>query len=435
MGRQRGSVFLLTLVVTLVVAAVTMTMSQAVAARLRGNDSHQAQSQSRHAALGMLRATVNDLNVAYQSQQFLSLLTLMPDGEYIGACSGFLIGRDPLGREPRFALIPEAALIDVNNARHAVLAALPGMDESIAAAIIDWRDEDEETHEAGGAERGDGHYQGAVQPYEPRNAPFESLEELRLVRGVSDALWFGEDQNWNGVLDFGEDTNRDGQLNYGLRDLLCLESREPATQSSGEDRVPLMPFNQNIAALLIEKLGEERGAELYQAGLTAQPFTSRLHFLSAIEIEDDEAALLWSAIIGPEGRVGLLDAWSAPVPVLEAVCGEALAAKILGARPLQEAASLKWLADSLTEEEVMTVGPFLSCGSYQFRADILALRNDAAAWDRMHAFIDVSTGTARVLRIQAAQTLPWPFPATSLHQLRTATGHDPIAQINGSQSW
>lgn len=66
----------------------------------------------------------------------------------------------------------------------------------ICRAIVDWADGDENGYPCeplatspvnGGAE--DGFYQGAGRKYVRKNAPYDSLEELRMVRGVDDTFW------------------------------------------------------------------------------------------------------------------------------------------------------------------------------------------------------------------------------------------------------
>ena len=58
--------------------------------------------------------------------------------------------------------------------------------QAIAAAILDWRDADHNTH-VGGAEDHD--YQMARVGYECKDAPFNSVEELRQVLGVNQWLY------------------------------------------------------------------------------------------------------------------------------------------------------------------------------------------------------------------------------------------------------
>ena len=81
----------------------------------------------------------------------------------------------------------EAGRIDLNTADPDLLVALfaaNGWTEraarSMVARILDWRDADDETSEGGAESR---EYRAAGLSYEPRNANFESVDELRQVLG------------------------------------------------------------------------------------------------------------------------------------------------------------------------------------------------------------------------------------------------------------
>lgn len=80
--------------------------------------------------------------------------------------------------EPRAlaGLSDEESRLSLNAASLETLFHVPGLDEELAAAILDWRDPDEEPRE-GGAERSEG--------YEPRDGPFRSVDELLLVHGMT----------------------------------------------------------------------------------------------------------------------------------------------------------------------------------------------------------------------------------------------------------
>lgn len=86
------------------------------------------------------------------------------------------------------AVEPLGVRVDVNSAVRSSLIALlratgpAASAEARAAAILDWRDPDDDAR-AGGTESA--WYRAQGQPL-PRNAPFESAEELRFVRGFSD---------------------------------------------------------------------------------------------------------------------------------------------------------------------------------------------------------------------------------------------------------
>ena len=58
--------------------------------------------------------------------------------------------------------------------------------QALADAIIDWRDEDQEKGPYGAE---DFYYLGLDHPYECKDAPFENLEELLLVRGMTPELF------------------------------------------------------------------------------------------------------------------------------------------------------------------------------------------------------------------------------------------------------
>lgn len=90
---------------------------------------------------------------------------------------------------------PEAAL------GRQLLMGLPGMTESIADAILDWLDEDDEPRDFG-AERD--YYSGLATPYEPQNGPLESIDQLLLVRDVTPELLYGYDRNQNFQIDAAE---------------------------------------------------------------------------------------------------------------------------------------------------------------------------------------------------------------------------------------
>lgn len=94
----------------------------------------------------------------------------------------------------RFGGEDEQAKLNLNAVPPQVLVrlfvALKALDvdqaEELAAAIVDWRDADNQS-EAQGAE--DAYYHGLQPASECKDGPFESLEELLQVRGMTAALW------------------------------------------------------------------------------------------------------------------------------------------------------------------------------------------------------------------------------------------------------
>lgn len=98
------------------------------------------------------------------------------------------------GGQPRYGLTDEDRALNLNTAPREVLQRLAqlagGLREEeaagLAAAIEDWRDADDKPV-SGGAE--DSYYHGLDDAYDCKDGPFESVEELLLVRGMTPALY------------------------------------------------------------------------------------------------------------------------------------------------------------------------------------------------------------------------------------------------------
>ena len=153
--------------------------------------------------------------------------------------------------------IDEAGKLNLNTATEAQLRALPEMDEATAAAILDWRDRDQNAR-PGGVEGA--YYSSLSPPYPIRDGPFQSLRELLLVKGVDAGTFFGEDTNLNGRLDPNEDDgdetppadDSDGQLQAGWAAWLTCYSYEANTDSLGDQRIDLTRTNQSELASKLE---------------------------------------------------------------------------------------------------------------------------------------------------------------------------------------
>jgi type II secretory pathway component PulK/phosphotransferase system HPr-like phosphotransfer protein len=91
----------------------------------------------------------------------------------------------------QISVIDECSKLDINTATPEALLALPGMTEELVDAIIDWRDEDDEPRPMGAEEE---YYQALAPPYHCANQPFQTVEELLLVKGMTRELLYGLDE-------------------------------------------------------------------------------------------------------------------------------------------------------------------------------------------------------------------------------------------------
>lgn len=143
----------------------------------------------------------------------------------------------------------EAGKLNINVATKDQLMALPYMEQDIADAIVDWRDQDDDPQPLG-AEAG--YYENLPIPYKIRNGPFKTVRELLQVKGVTEEKLYGEDTNCNGLLDANE---RDGDLSpppddgddyldQGWIAYLTCYSYERNVDAEGNDRININQANQ-----------------------------------------------------------------------------------------------------------------------------------------------------------------------------------------------
>jgi len=123
-------------------------------------------------------------------------------------------------KEKHYGLIDEERKININRVPADVLkpflqitAETSSQDATdIADAIVDWRDEDDEPSE-NGAESS--YYEALEDGYPCKNAPFEVLEELRLVKGVTQTVF---DKVKDRITIYGQ-----GFININTADMFVLE--------------------------------------------------------------------------------------------------------------------------------------------------------------------------------------------------------------------
>jgi type II secretory pathway component PulK len=171
-----------------------------------------------------------------------------------------LVADDPFNdlNGVRYGIIDESSKLNINVATREQLLTLftPLLPEEVdpvplVEALIDWRDSDS-SPEAQGAEQD--FYAVLEPPYTIKNGPFETVEELLLVKGFTARILFGEDADRNGLLTPNEDDsfrsfppdNEDGQLQRGLCPFITVWSRDLNRSNDNHERVDL---NGDVEAL------------------------------------------------------------------------------------------------------------------------------------------------------------------------------------------
>ena len=132
-------------------------------------------------------------------------------------------------------VIDELGKLNINKVTKAQLMYLPDMTEEIANSIVDWRDKNDKIRD-GSAE--EGYYSNLPHPYAIRNAPFKTIRELLLVKGVTPQFLYGPGKYpLSAGIEYSEEN--EGWITY----LTCY-SREKNVDADGIERVNINTANE-----------------------------------------------------------------------------------------------------------------------------------------------------------------------------------------------
>jgi type II secretory pathway component PulK len=361
-----------------------------------------------------------------------------------------------------FGLIDENSKLNLNTVTTNLLYGLTNMSPELAANIVDWRDTNGAT-----SDNGDGpSMYSTIQPgYSCKNAPYETVDELRLVYPTDMGILFGEDFNLNGVLDPGEaDTNRNGVVDPGLLEYVTVYSREPNT-----GRISINPVDTSgLTTLLQTNLDSSRASQIISAlipptggagpsagrqagagaggatagggaagggaaggatagganpgaGATAPTFVSPLQFYMQSGMTSDEFASISHYITAATngdfviGRINIDTASPAVLACLPGLIDRPdLVQQLITYREQNpdKLTSVAWVVDALGQnnQDALTslaAGDYITTESYQFTADIAAVGPFGRGYRRVKFIFDMSSGTPQIIYRQDLSHLGW----------------------------
>ena len=425
-----ASVLIIVLWIAFGLVSIALYFAHSMQMELRAGDNRVAAAEAEQAILGALRYVSYQLTNLPQPGQPPDATTLQSEAIDVGPAQFWLLGRTngttattATATTPTFGLTDEASKLNLNTATLDMLSALPRMTPELAAAIIDWRDSNSDIT-PGGAE--DETYLRKNPPYRCKNAPFESVDELRLVNGADLDLLYGEDTNRNGVLDDNEndglatlpDDNRDGRLDPGITEYVTVWSREPNTRTNGQPRIDLVTAGQRLLPpLLLEKFGAERRTAILRRLGSNWNFTSTLQFYARSGLNPDEFAQIASDITTTNtpfltGRVNVNTASEAVLACIPGI-GKDHAAALISYRQSNPArlTSIAWVTEILDPPAIAQAGPYLTTASYQFTADIAAVGHYGRGYQRVRFVLDTTEltdqGAPKILYRQDLTQLGW----------------------------
>jgi type II secretory pathway component PulK len=330
---------------------------------------------------------------------------------------------------PLWGVVDESAKADINYTSAASLLELPGMTDDVAAAIVDWRDPDDNESPSGAESQ---YYLSLPDPYTCKNGPFETVEELLLIRGVTPQLLYGDgsappagssamSQSFGAGASFNNP-----QLARGIYDLLTVYSSQPNTGPDGSRRIDLNDRN-SLRNYLNKQLGNSRTTQALNAAGRAR-FNDVFDFYFRTRLTRDEFDKVGDSLSTSTGtRVrGSVNVNTAPAEVLLTLPGldSADVDKLMNQRPAPSASnatSITWVADALGPKSV-GLGSKIIGKSTRYSADVLGVSGNGRAFKRCRIVVDISGSTPRVVYRRDLSDRGWPLDPQILESLRTGDG-------------
>ena len=431
---DRGTVLIVTMWVILVLAGLVLVFSRSMRVEAIASANHVASLQAHAAMQGAVQFVFAQLEVAESGS--ISVAETPCEAVEVGEDLFWILHPNlEDDRNYYFGIVDEASKINLNTASMEMLLKLPGMTAELAYGIIDWRDADSDVS-PGGAENE--YYLLLTEPHYCKNAPFETVEEVLLVKAASQQLLYGEDANRNGVLDSNENDasdsepadNKDGHLDRGFFDYVTVYSVEPNVSESGEQRINVNDVAsqaQALSTLLRQVVEGDRFFQVMDRVRDERPFRNVLDFYLRTELTLSEFEQIADQLTTrrEEDLVGLVNVNTAPRQVLLCLPGldesdvQALVAKRADAGI--DLSTIAWVAEALPREKAIAVGDYITTRSFQFSADIVSLSGNGRAFKRYRVVVDARESPPRALYWKELTHLGWPLAPEIIPVLRSGS--------------
>jgi type II secretory pathway component PulK len=430
---ERSSVLIIVLWTVFGLIAITIYYAQSMTSELRASDSRVAGIQSELAIEGARRYLTCVLSNLNETGAMPDTSTYQNAAAAVGEARFWLIGRSnsPVSISTTtpiaFGFVDEASKLNLNYANSNMLSMLPNITPDIVASILTWRSTNT-TSTSGGAESDT--YMRLNPPYLCKNAPFETVDELRMINNMTMDLLYGEDANLNGILDPNENDgdklppsdNQDGILNPGIEEYVTVYTREPGSTTNGMARFNVSTYTPAAVTSLRELLTTNNIPQTDIGPITASVNTyvgrgntirSPLEFYvaSGMSVTDFQLIepLLRGATLG-----GLVNINTASATVLACIlpnndigtANQIITYRQANATP-QNANSVSWLTQAVDQATAIAMGPYITGRSYQYMADVAAVGANGRGYRRTRFVFDLRTGVPLILYRQDLTHLGW----------------------------
>lgn len=394
-SRRRGAVLILAMIITFTLASMVIVLGRSISIEARAAANRASEAEARAIARGaeqyvmaLLAERTDDLEL-FDERLFAGI----PVGN-----GQFWIVRPNYGDPtlPVYGLVDESAKLNINREQWESLRLLAGMTDQIAGAIIDWRDEDEETSSTGAESDV---YLRMQPPYQAKNAPFETVEELLLVQGMSRELLYGPPGGQTtGLVSSYYQSN-------GLYDFFTVWGGEQTRDPEGNERIDVNDQSEqtrnSLRELLRERLGESIGNDA-ASRLENRRYAGLFDFARRLGLDTQNLELIEPYIRFSGGSAARINVNQAPREVLEAIDGlnvgqvNALLAERSG-RTANNPMTIAWVQDVVDSETLARIGDRFTAGGGVYSADIVAVSGDGRAAVRVRIVVDITGDSPRIV--------------------------------------
>lgn len=427
---ETASVLIIVMWVAIGLIAITLYFANSMTLELRAADNRSSGLVADQAIEGAARYVSYVLANDATNGAFPTNAQFTCQNMQIGDAHVWIIGRDnsatasspSVATDPAFGLIAEASKLNLNAIGTNSLADLPNMDYDLAEAIVDWRSTNSTLNLNYGS-----------LGYDAKHGPFETVDELRLVYGMTIGDLVGDDVNRNGILDGNEKSATAGNSsNPGLLEYSTVYSREPNFHSDGTALTNANSRAQ-IRSLLDSTFGSSRATTImtaigYNPGSSSPaptpPLASVLQFYIKSHLSADDFGQIASLITTTTNRYvyGRVDINTASEAVLTALFGGAnidestaqSAADTLINYRRQNPNNLNdisWFVTALGNNNSVVTAfagrDRLTTKSFQFTADIAAVGPYGRGYRRVKFVFDLTDGTPKIIYRQDLSRLGW----------------------------
>lgn len=433
-GRRRQSASVLIIVLWVAIGLISMALyfANSMSYELRASDNRVSGMVTEQAIEGASRY------VGYVLYNYSTNGSVPDNTQFaceavpVGDAHFWIIGRDPSdtpSSDPYFGLVDEGSKLNLNTVSTNVLLELPNMTSDFTDAILDWR-----------GTNGGGLYATEYNGlgYSDKNAPFESVDELRLVYGATMDLLVGNDLNLNGVLDSNEKATS-GQVEPGLLEYFTVYTREPNFGPGGIQLTNVNTISSNQLASFLQNSGVSSastiarrvylamhpsvGTQSLNRGILEFCLRCKNAGMSTSDFEKIYPYATTSTNTYIRGRVNINTANATVLTALFMGVGinqgvdqstaSSAADSIISYRQqnADNLDSVAWIIDALGATSpvisALRQGDYITARTYQFTADIAAVGPFGRGYRRVKFIFDTSNGSPQIIYRQDLSNLGW----------------------------